>query len=78
MGGTVSRLSLDASVEWSCQRQKFVPDQWHFICSELEGFLWIRFHSDDLLEYKGFYATYDMVRSTDRKVNQHGMLSFVL
>ncbi|EPB77758.1 CUB domain protein [Ancylostoma ceylanicum] len=35
------------------------------------GFLWIRFHSDDLLEYKGFYATYDMVRSTDRKVNQH-------
>lgn len=35
------------------------------------GFLWIRFHSDDLLEYKGFFATYDMVRTNDRKANQH-------
>ncbi|CAJ0594355.1 unnamed protein product [Cylicocyclus nassatus] len=36
------------------------------------GFLWIRFRSDDLLEYTGFYATYEMVRSTDRRLNPHG------
>ncbi|KAK6053105.1 CUB domain protein [Cooperia oncophora] len=35
------------------------------------GYLWIRFHSDEMLEYKGFYASYTMVRSTDRKPNQH-------
>ncbi|XGW22576.1 hypothetical protein V3C99_005079 [Haemonchus contortus] len=35
------------------------------------GFLWIRFHSDELLQYKGFFASYDMVRATDRKSNQH-------
>ncbi|KAK5967893.1 CUB domain-containing protein [Trichostrongylus colubriformis] len=38
------------------------------------GFLWIRFRSDELLEYKGFYASYDMVRSTDRTMNQHDCL----
>ncbi|WKX89963.1 hypothetical protein Q1695_009086 [Nippostrongylus brasiliensis] len=35
------------------------------------GFLWIHFHSDELLEYKGFFATFDMVRTNERKTNQH-------
>ncbi|CAJ0560161.1 unnamed protein product, partial [Mesorhabditis spiculigera] len=29
----------------------------------VSGYMWLRFHSDDYLEYKGFHATHEMVRS---------------
>ncbi|CAJ0944435.1 unnamed protein product, partial [Mesorhabditis belari] len=30
----------------------------------ITGFLWIRFHSDEFLQYKGFHASYEMVRAS--------------
>jgi hypothetical protein len=33
----------------------------------VSGYMWMRFHSDDILEYAGFQAEYDFVRSTTHR-----------